>query len=426
MAVRTITCLPAVIGAWRQPGGGRCSARASSIPFDTNALERPDLIPPGTRTINMVQLAEALHGELPGPPVRALYVYNSNPAAVCPGPEPRARRACGATTCSPSSTSSSRPTRLDYADIVLPATTQLEHFDIHGAYGHLYVQTNEPAIAPWARRSRTPTSFACWPRRWASSRSCSTVSDEELARQALRPTESPNGYPAASAFDGITLERLQANGPIRLNVPKDYAPFRRISTHPGSANSTVRRRPRRAATRCRTTFRRMRTRDEAGPGREYPLQMVTPPEPSFLNSSFVNVDVLRKSAGEPTVQIHPVDAAKRQIADGQSVTVFNARGRFRARAVVGETVKPGVVVSFGIWWNKYAGGPNCNATTATALTDLGGGATFFDNLVEVSALPLDEKSEPWRRKSPSGPIVVCGIYTPPGRCLERARSAAYS
>jgi len=111
--------------------------------------------------------------------------------------------------------------------------------------------------------------------------------------------------------------------------------------------------------------------------------MVSPPEPSFLNSSFVNVDVLRKAAGEPTVQMHPADAANRQIEDGQLVTVFNDRGRFRARAVVGETVRPGVVVTFGVWWSKYAGGSNCNATTATAVTDLGGGATFFDNLVEV-------------------------------------------
>ena len=111
--------------------------------------------------------------------------------------------------------------------------------------------------------------------------------------------------------------------------------------------------------------------------------MICPPEPSFLNSSFVNIDVLRKSAGEPTVQIHPSDAASRQIADGDMVAVFNDRGSFRARAVVGETVKPGVVVSFSVWWNKFAGGPNCNATTPTALTDFGGGATFFDNLVEL-------------------------------------------
>ena len=120
--------------------------------------------------------------------------------------------------------------------------------------------------------------------------------------------------------------------------------------------------------------------------------MVSPPEPSFLNSSFVNVDVLRKAAGEPTIQIHPADAAKRQIQDGQPVTVFNDRGKFRARAVVGETVKPGVVVSFGVWWSKYAGGPNCNSTTSTATTDLGGGGTFFDNLVEVSGVTAAAES----------------------------------
>ena len=117
---------------------------------------------------------------------------------------------------------------------------------------------------------------------------------------------------------------------------------------------------------------------------DYPLQMVCPPAPEFLNSTFVNIDPLRKSAGEPVVELHPADAAKRGIVAGQSVRVFNARGGFRATAVVGESVSPGVVATFGIWWNRYtADGRNCNATTSTALTDLGGGATFFDNLVEV-------------------------------------------
>ncbi|HKB05091.1 MAG TPA: molybdopterin dinucleotide binding domain-containing protein, partial [Gemmataceae bacterium] len=118
---------------------------------------------------------------------------------------------------------------------------------------------------------------------------------------------------------------------------------------------------------------------------KYPLQLVTPPDPAFLNSSFVNVDVLRKAAGEPTVQIHPEDAAKRRIKDGQPVTVFNGRGQFTAKAAVGKTVRPGVAVALGVWWSKYVGGPNCNATTSTATTDLGAGGTFFDNLVEVSA-----------------------------------------
>ena len=119
----------------------------------------------------------------------------------------------------------------------------------------------------------------------------------------------------------------------------------------------------------------------------FTLQLLTPPAPSFLNSTFVNVETLRKSAGERTLEIHPADAAARGIADGQMVRVFNDRGRFRARAVVGESVKPGVVVSLGLWWRKFTDdGANCNTTTSTAATDFGGGATFFDNLVEVTAL----------------------------------------
>ena len=114
--------------------------------------------------------------------------------------------------------------------------------------------------------------------------------------------------------------------------------------------------------------------------------MVSPPTPSFLNSTFANVAVLRESAGEPVVEMHAADAAARGIGHGQMVRVFNDRGSFRARAIVGETVKPGVVATFGTYWRKYIpDSVNCNVTTSTALTDLGGGATFFDNLVEVSA-----------------------------------------
>ena len=120
--------------------------------------------------------------------------------------------------------------------------------------------------------------------------------------------------------------------------------------------------------------------------KRFPLQMITPPESSFLNSTFVNIDVLRKAAGEPTLRIHPDDAGVRRIDDGQWVRIFNDRGSFRAKAVVGEMVKPGVVVSLGVWWNKYSSdGVNSNTTSSTKLSDMGGGATFFDNLVEVAA-----------------------------------------
>src|SRR5919109_628 len=222
MAVRTITCLPAIIGAWRHAGGGALLSTSKLYPFDTDALQRPDLTPPGTRTINMVQLAEALLGELPGPPVRALYVYNSNPAAVCPD---QARVLQGLRRDDLFTVVHEQfPTdTVDYADIVLPATTQLEHFDIHGSYGHLYVQTNEPAIAPLGEAKSNNDVFRLLARRLGFEPELFDVTDEELAAQALVP--SPAGrFPPPQAFDGISLERLRREGSVRLNLPKDYAP----------------------------------------------------------------------------------------------------------------------------------------------------------------------------------------------------------
>jgi anaerobic selenocysteine-containing dehydrogenase len=386
MAVRTVCCLPAIIGAWRQVGGGAMLSSSKLAPFDSNALERPDLIAPGTRTINMVQLAEVLHGELPGPPVKALYVYNSNPAAVAPD---QGRVLDGLMRDDLFTVVHEQfPTdTVDYADIVLPATTQLEHFDIHNAYGHLYVQANHPAIAPLGEAKPNTEVFRLLAAAMGFEPELFQASDEELARQALRPTGSPNGYPSASAFDGITFERLQGNGPIRLNLPKDYAPF--AEGNFGTPSGKCEFYSPREAEAGRDPLPHYipphedpQTRPDLAA--KYPLQLVTPPDPAFLNSTFVNVDVLRKSAGEPTVQIHPADAAQRGIENGQAVTVFNDRGRFRAKAAIGETVQPGVAVALGTWWSKYVGGPNCNATTGTALTDLGGGATFFDNLVEIA------------------------------------------
>jgi anaerobic selenocysteine-containing dehydrogenase len=386
MAVRTVCCLPAVIGAWRHAGGGAMLSTSKLSPWNSNALERPDLIRPGTRTVNMVQLAEALAGELPGPPVKALYVYNSNPAAVAPD---QGRVLAGLRRDDLFTVVHEQfPTdTVDYADIVLPATSQLEHFDVHSAYGHLYVQANNPAIAPLGEAKPNTEVFRLLAAAMRFEPELFQVSDEELARQALRPIGSPNDYPSASAFDGITLDRLQANGPIRLNLPKDYAPFAEGNFGTPSGKCELYS-PREAAAgrdplpHYVPPHEDPQTKPELAA--KYPLQMVSPPDPAFLNSTFVNIDVLRRTAGEPTIQMHPQDAAKRHIEGGQLVAVFNDRGRYQARAAVGETVQPGVVVALGTWWSKYTGGPNVNATTPTALTDLGAGATFFDNLVEVA------------------------------------------
>lgn len=402
MAVRTVCCLPAIIGSWRHVGGGALLSTSKLAPWDGAALERPDLIRPGTRTVNMVQLAEALHGELPGPPVKALFVYNSNPAAVAPSQSKvieGLRREDLFTVVHelfPTDT-------VDYADIVLPATSQLEQFDVHNAYGHLYVQANMPAIAPLGEAKPNTEVFRLLADAFGFEPELFQVSDEELARQALRPVGSPNGHPSADAFEGISLERLQANGPVRLNLPKDYAPFANgnFATPSGKCELYS---PREAAAGRDALPHYVPPHEDPQTKPElaakYPLQMVCPPEPSFLNSSFVNVDVLRRTADEPTIQIHPNDAANRRIANGDSVAIYNDRGSFRARAVVGDTVKPGVVVTFGVWWSKFIDGPNCNATTPTAITDLGGGATFFDNLVEVALdsahRPLKESALPSR------------------------------
>jgi anaerobic selenocysteine-containing dehydrogenase len=386
MAVRTVCCLPAVIGAWRHVGGGAMLSTSKLAPWDNFALERPDLIPRGTRTVNMVQLAEALAGELPGPPVKALYVYNSNPAAVAPhqGKVVDGLRREDLFTV----VHEQFPTdTVDYADIVLPATTQLEHFDVHSAYGHLYVQANNPAIEPLGEAMPNTEVFRRLAAAMAFEPELFQIGDEELARQALRPVGGPNGYPQASAFDGITLDRLVANGPVRLNVPADYAPFAQGNFGTPSGKCELYSPSEAAAGRDPLPYYQPPHEDpQTRPdlAAKYPLQMISPPDPAFLNSTFVNVDVLRKTAGEPTVQIHPTDAAKRQIANGQQVAIFNDRGRYLAKAVVGETVKPGVVVCLGTWWSKYTGKPNVNATTSSAITDLGGGGTFYDNMVEVA------------------------------------------
>jgi anaerobic selenocysteine-containing dehydrogenase len=382
MAVRTIVCLPALTGDWRHVGGGAFLSSSKLYPFNNDALQRPDLIRPGTRTVNMVQLAEALHGDLPGPPVRALYVYNSNPAAVCPD-QSRVLAGLRREDLFTVVHDLFQTDTADYADILLPATSQLEQFDIHGSYGHMYIQVNEPAIAPLHEAKCNTDVFRLLARVMKFERELFERSDEDLAREAIAPLE------ASQALNGITVDRLKDEGPLRLNLPRDYAPFSQgnFATPSGKCELYS---PHLAAQGLDPlpTYTPPAEDPQTQPelAAKYPLQMVSPPNPSFLNSSFVNIDTLRRTAGEPTLEIHPADAASRGIADGAAVRVFNARGDFRAKAIVGETVKRGVVVTLGVWWNKYTSdGKNCNTTASTTLTDFGAGATFFDNLVEVEA-----------------------------------------
>ena len=381
MAVRTIVCLPAILGSWRHVGGGCLLSTSKLTPFDTGRLERPDLIPPGTRTINMNQLAEALAGELPGPPVRALYVYNSNPAAVNPD-QSRVLSGLRREDLFTVVHEQFQTDTADYADVLLPATTQLEHFDLHNAYGHLYVMVNDPVIAPLGQAKSNTDVFRLLAKAMDFEPELFEMSDEDLARLVLREQRQ-----RSPALDGITIDRLREVGPIRLNVPNVDAPFAHgnFSTPSGKCelySPEEAKQGRDPLPHYVPPHEDPQTRPDLAAS--YPLQMICPPVPEFLNSSFVNITSLRQAAGEPTVEIHPIDAEPRGIASGHLVRIFNGRGAFVARARIGDGVKQGVVVSQGIWWSRYTeDGFNCNAVTSTKLTDLGAGATFFDNLVEV-------------------------------------------
>lgn len=382
MATRTIACLPAIIGAWRDFAGGILLSTSSSFPLDASALERPDLIPHGTRTINMSQLADALAGDLPGPPVRALYVYNSNPAAVAPDQQ-RVLRGLQRDDLFTVVHEQFLTDTADYADIVLPATTQLEHFDLHTSYGHHWLQANSPSIPPLAEARCNTDVFRDLADRLGFEPELFQITDEALAREAL--WECAREVP--DSLRGITIERLLSEGPLRLNLPKRFTPFAsgRFPTPSGKCEFYCDRLAAIGFDPLPTWIPPAESPESCPElARQYPLQLLSPPSPHFLNSTFVNVDSLRAAAREPEVQLHPDDAEPRSIRTGDRVRVFNDRGAFQATALVGETVRPGVAVAPGVWWNKYARDrANVNATTSSRLADLGGGATFFDNLVDV-------------------------------------------
>ena len=377
MAVRTITCLPAIVGAWRHVGGGAILSTSGTYGWNER-LGRADLSPPGTRTINMNRLAEALAGEEPGPPVCALYVYNCNPAAVAPDLEKvlsGLRRDDLFTVVHEQFATDT----VDYADIVLPATTQLEHIDIHGSYGHHFVMLNPPAIAPRGESRSNNDVFRSLADRLGFEIEL-FPDDESLIREAL------DGGPA---LEGITLEALQAEGSIRLKIPEKYAPFAdgRFPTESGKCELYSRQMLRDGFDPLPTYTPPIEdplTRPDLAS--RFPLQLLSPPRPQFLNSTFANSDRHRRAAGDPTIELSLEDASARGLADGDWAEVSNDRGRFLARVSLAGAVRRGVAVAAGIYWDKLSpGGSNVNHTTSTALTDMGGGATLFDNLVEVKA-----------------------------------------
>jgi anaerobic selenocysteine-containing dehydrogenase len=380
MAVRTIACLPAVAGHWRRAGGGVQLSTSANFQFNRAVLERPDLSPP-VRTINMIRLGDALtlaDAGVGGPPVKAMIVYNSNPASVAPDRnavlQGLAREDLFTVVLEHFQTDTA-----DWADIVLPATTQLEHWDIHFAYGHHYVSLNRPAIEPIGEAKPNSEIFRLIAARMGMTDPIMRDDDLTLIQQALS-SQLPK-------IQGVTMEGLLERGWMRLNVPTPYLPFADglFSTPSGKCELYSERMAEMGFDPLPTYIPPYESmeRDPELVAR-YPLTLISSPAHTFLNTTFVNLTSLRRQTKEPEVLLHPADAERRAIAVGAMVTVRNDRGAFLARARVESSIREGVVWAPSIWWGKLAAdGANANQTTSQRETDLGHGPVFYDNQVEV-------------------------------------------
>jgi anaerobic selenocysteine-containing dehydrogenase len=385
MAVRNIACLPALIGAWRHPAGGAQLSTSGSFPANKAALQRPDLLqgrlPEGRipRTINMNTIGDDLLKEASpafGPKIEAVIVYNSNPVAIAPDSskvaQGFAREDLFTVVLEHFQTDTA-----DYADILLPATTQLEHVDAHLAYGHLYMMANNAAIAPLGEAKANTEIFRLLAKCMGFTDPAFDETDDELAAQAFDKRDV-----RAVHFDWESLKR---SGWSKLNMPA--APFAEGGFPTPSAKCEFYSASMLAdgldpLPTYIPNYESVASTPELAA--KYPLAMISPPARNFLNSTFVNVQSLRATEGEPHLDIHPVDAASRGIERGEMVRIFNDRGSFVARARVTPKARAGLVVGLSVWWKKLASdGKNANEVTSQRLTDMGRAPTFYDTLVQV-------------------------------------------
>jgi anaerobic selenocysteine-containing dehydrogenase len=371
-AARLIASLPALIGAWRHRAGGVLLSSSSSFPIQRAALQRPDLLGGRKpRTINMSTIGDNLLRAASqdfGPAVKALIVYNSNPVAIAPD-SARVVQGFERDDLFTVVLEHFQTDTADYADYILPATTQLEHWDVHMSYGHTDVLLNRPAIAPLGQAKPNAQIFRELAQHMGFDDPCFADDDLTLCRMA---------YGAAVDFDEL-LEK----GFVTLKLPD--APFAQ-GAYPTPSGKCEFFSARLAAMGLDGLPDHVPNHEPFNSSVDYPLAMISPPARNFLNSSFVNVESLRELEGEPLLEMHADDAAARGLQNGDTVRVFNQRGVYRCKLKISRRARVGVVNGLGVWWRKHGlDGSNVNQLTSQALTDIGRAPTFYDCVVQVEA-----------------------------------------
>ena len=377
MAVRAITCIPGVTGDWRYPGGGAVYDTRGFFRGNWPALWRDDLRPPGTRRLSMTRLGEALL-ELHDPPVESVLIYASNPVASVPD-QNKVRRALAREDLFTVVVDNFQTDTADYADLLLPGTMQTEHADLHHAYGHIYLSWNEPAVPPPGECLPHTEIFRRLARRLGVTEPCVYDSDDDLARAVL-DSDDP-------ALRGLTLEVLKREGWARLAVPTPFVPFAQGFPTPSGRLEFVSPRMIEVGLDPVPAYTPPAEAAQHGTAlaRRYPLALIAPASHYLLNSMFANVPELERRQGPPALVLHPEDAAARGLVEGDVARVYNDRGEFRATVRVSDAVRVGVAAAGkGFWPKRVAGAANANATVVERDADMGGGAVFHDNRVEVA------------------------------------------
>lgn len=402
-AARSVAMLPCLTGAWRHLGGGLQLSTSGAFNWDKQTIEQPELMnasPLGrpARVVNMSLLGQALTS-LNNPPVKALFVYNSNPAAVAPN-QGEVLRGMTRNDLFTVVHEQFFTDTADYADILLPATTFLEHKDVQGAYGHYYVQISEQAIDPVGESRSNVWLFSELARRMGFTEECFHDSPDQLIAQALGA-----GEPGQHAWmQGLTAERLAAaGGHIRLQFESeaDGEPFRPFAdggftTPSGKAEFYSESFAARGLDPLPGFKPPIESRHTDPGNAVYPLEFLPRKADNYMNSTFANIPLHQRmeSRHNHRIEMHATDALARSIAEGDWVEVFNDRGSIRLQALINTAVRPGVVAA-RLNWNKLSpGGGNVNQLTSQRLTDFGGGPTFYSVLVEVRKVTPEEAKSP--------------------------------